>query len=104
LIARLSLLRAGGLFSQDNLDDCEEALDFDFEQSFLFGGVDINDLLFGDTGDLVQSAHFALQHFSDPNGSLNDLVGGAQDYKGLLLVEEECKGATDVFPIAGRPL
>jgi len=88
LVARFSLLGPGRFLGENNLDNCQEALDLNLEQPFFFWRVGIDDFLFIKPGDLVESGDFALEDLSDPDSSLDNAIGSPEHDELLLFVEE----------------
>lgn len=104
VIARVGLLLGGGVFSEGDFEDGEETFLPDGDEALFAGLPNINNLLFGDGDDHVQSLDLAPEDFGDPQGLVHELFSGLDGDEGLAFSEEEGECAGDVLAWVSREI
>ena len=96
MVAGVLLLLGSGGLGEGDLEDCEEPLLMDGDESLLPGLPHVNYFLLADVDDHVQSFDLSADDLRDPEGFVHELFGGLDGDEALALSEEEGEGAADV--------
>lgn len=102
MIAGVLPLLGSGVSGERDFEDGEESFLADSDESLLSGFIYINNFLFGDVDDLVQSLDLASHYFCDPEGLVHELLSGLDGDEGFALAEEEGECAGDVAAWVGE--
>jgi hypothetical protein len=96
MIAGVLPLLCSGVPGEGDLDDGQESLLADSDESLLGGLIHINNFLFSHVDDLVQSLHFPPDDLSDPKRLVHQFLRSLDSDEGFALPEEESECARDV--------
>lgn len=97
VIPRVLPLLSSGLAGKCDLEDGQESLLPDGEETLLLGLININNLSFGHVDDLVKALYLSAHDLSDPERPIHKPLSRLDGHKTLAFTEEKSESPGDVF-------